>query len=119
MRSPSSIVGHRLGIAIGLVVLLTGCATSEPRPAGIPRNVGFAVTPLYPKSFEITAAGPRSVSREELKGAWQKKAVMVANGRRFKSSELVVHDNETIPYGYYVSMPLQNRSVTGTITLTD
>lgn len=118
MSVVSSVVWHRVSIAVGAVFLLTGCADAEPRPAGVSRQVMFAVTALYPKSFEITAAAPRSFSREELKNAWQKKALMVANGRHFKSSELVVHDNETIVYGY-VNMPVQNRSVSGTITLTD
>jgi hypothetical protein len=118
VNAVSSIVWHRVNIAIGAVVLLTGCANQEPRPAGVSRQVMFAVTSLYPKSFEITAAAPRSFSREELKNAWQKKALMVANGRHFKSSELVVHDNETIVYGY-VNVPVQNRSVSGTITVTN
>jgi hypothetical protein len=114
----SSVVWHRVSIAIGAVVLLTGCADAEPRPAGVSRQVMFAVTALYPKSFEITAGAARSFSREELKNAWQKKALMVAKGQHFKSSELVIHDNETIAYGY-VNVLVQSRSVTGTITLTD
>ena len=77
--------------------------------------------PLYPKSFEITAYSLRSIyghfGVEELKEAWRKKALMVANGRKFKASPLVSHDNETVPYGAY--FPIQSRSVTGTITLTN
>jgi hypothetical protein len=90
---------------------------AEPRPAGVSRRVVFSVQPLYPKSFEIIAGGPRSLTTEQLKEAWQKKAQLVANGHRFKTSPLVAHDNESIAYGTY--LPARNRSVTGTITLTD
>jgi hypothetical protein len=75
----------------------------------------FSVTPLYPNSFEITAGGSRLRDAEELRAAWQKKAKLVANGHHFKSSALVVHDNES-DYG---GGPILSRSVTGTITLTD
>jgi hypothetical protein len=112
-------VRHQFGMSVMLAaILLAGCADPEPRPAGVSRNVLFAVTGLYPKSFEITASAPRSFDREKLKSAWQKKALMVANGRHFNSSALVVHDNEMIAYGY-INVPVQSRSVTGTITLTD
>jgi predicted transcriptional regulator YheO len=79
------------------------------------RGIQFSVTPLYPKSFEITAGGSRLRDAEELKAAWQKKATLVANGRHFKSSSLVVRDNES-DYGGGLVL---SRSVTGTITLTD
>jgi len=98
-------------------LLFLGCAAAEPRPAGVSRRVAFFVGPVYPKSFEITAVGPRSLTAEQLKEAWQKKSMLVANGRRFKTSSLVVHDNEAVVYGSY--WPRQSRSVTGTITLTD
>lgn len=98
-------------------LLLLGCAVAEPRPAGVSRRVLFFVAPVYPKSFEISAAGPRSFSAEKLKEAWQAKARLVANGRRFKTSALVVHDNESVAYGG--SWPHQSRSVTGTITLSE
>jgi hypothetical protein len=97
--------------------LLFGCATAEPRPPGVSSRVTFSVLPVYPKSFEITAVGPRSISREQLKEAWQKKAQVVAGDRRFKTAPLVVHDNEAIAYGVY--WPMQSRSMTGTITLLD
>jgi hypothetical protein len=97
--------------------LLFGCATAEPRPPGVSGRVTFSVLPIYPKSFEITAVGPRSIAREELKEAWEKKAQLIARGRRFKTASLVVHDNEAIAYGVY--WPMQSRSMTGTITLLD
>jgi hypothetical protein len=108
---------------IGAIVTLPRSATaSEPRPPGVSRFIGFSVQPVYPKSYDIVAFAQHSIwghfKIEELKDAWQKKAVMVANGRKFKVSKLVVHDNETIAYGY-VNVPVQNRSVSGTITLTN
>jgi hypothetical protein len=41
---------------------------------------------------------------------------MVANGKKFKVSKLVVHDSEVDTAG---NLPLKSRSVSGTITLTD
>jgi hypothetical protein len=106
------------GLAVMAASLLfLGCAVAEPGPAGVSRRIAFSVVPVYPKSFEITAGGPRSLGPDKLKEAWQKKAMLVANGRRFKTSPLVVHDNESVTYGTY--WPLRSRSVTGTITLTD
>jgi hypothetical protein len=106
------------GIAAMVASLLVlDCAAAEPRPPGVSWRVVFSVQPVYPKSLEISAGGPRSLTAEELKEAWQKKAVLVANGHRFKTSPLVVHDNEAIAYGTY--LPMRSRSVTGTITLTD
>jgi hypothetical protein len=100
-------------------VFFTGCETPEPRPAGVSRFISFSVMPLYPKSYEIVAGSMHSIyghfSVEELKAAWQKKALLIANGRRFKASPLVVHENETDIGG----VPSKSRSVTGTITLTD
>jgi hypothetical protein len=104
-------------VALAACLIGLDCAAAEPRPAGVSWRVGFSVQPVYPKSFEISAGGPRSLSAEELKEAWRKKALLVANGRRFKASPLVVHDNESIGYGTY--WPMRFRSVTGTITLTD
>lgn len=103
--------------ALAASLLALDCAASEPRPAGVSWRVVFSVQPVYPKSFEISAGGPRSLTTEKLKEAWQKKAQLVANGHRFKTSPLIVHDNESIAYGTY--LPVRNRSVTGTITLTD
>jgi hypothetical protein len=97
------------------IVLVTGCAPVEPRPAGVGRGISFSVTPLYPRSFDITAAGSRLRDTNELKEAWHKKALLVANGHHFKSSPLVMHNNES-DYG---GGPMLSRSVTGTITLTD
>ena len=105
----------RIGAAV-VLVFLVGCATPEPRPPGVGRGINFLVTPLYPNSFEITAAGSRLRDTNELKDAWRKKAVMVANGRPFKvSMPPVVHDNES-DFG---GGPLLMRNVTGTITLTN
>jgi hypothetical protein len=103
--------------AIGASFLALDCAAKEPRPPGVSWRVMFSVQPIYPKSFEISAGGPRSLTAEELKEAWRKKALLVANGRRFKASPLVVHDNESIVAGTY--WPMRFRSVTGTITLTN
>src|SRR2546430_6296002 len=72
---------------------------AEPRPAGVSHFISLSVSPVYPKSFDITAAADHSFyghfSVEELKEAWRKKAAEVAKGRKFKISSLVVHDNET------------------------
>ena len=96
--------------------LLAGCVATEPRPAGVSWRITLFVTPIYPKSFEITAVGPRSTVREKLKEAWEKKATLVASGHRFKTGPFVVHDNETdIGTGW----PAQSRSMTATITLLD
>jgi hypothetical protein len=95
---------------------ILGCAAFQPRPEGVSWQVVYSVEPIYPKSFQITAGGPLSVSTEELKDAWKKKAALVTNGRRFKASPLVVHNNLSMQgMGY----PRQSRAVTGTITLTD
>ena len=106
-----------LATAFCLAFLLPGCATVEPRPAGVPRGVTFFVTPVYPSSFEIVAGGSRRFSAELLRDAWQKKAAEVASGRRFKSSSLVVRDTEFIPSGYGAAWPVQSRTVSGTMTL--
>jgi hypothetical protein len=103
--------------AIAASLFALDCTAAEPRPPGVSWRVVFSVQPVYPKSFEISAGGPRSLGTEELKEAWRKKAVLVANGHKFKTSPLVVHDNESIAYGTY--LPVRNRSVTGTITLTN
>ncbi len=111
--------------AVSLFIAAIFCLTSavsagEPRPPGVSRFISFSVLPLYPRSFEITASSYHSIyghsGIEELKEAWQKKALMVAIGHRFKTSPLVVHDNET-DLGTY--LPLKTRSVTATITLLD
>ena len=104
------------GIALALVLTFSGCVTPEPRPEGVGRGISFFVTPLYPKSFEITAGGSRLRDANELQEAWRKKAAMVANGRHFKvTTPPVVHNNESDLGGG----PLLSRSVTGTITITD
>jgi hypothetical protein len=100
--------------AIAASFLALNCAAKEPRIPGVSWRVTFSVQPVYPKSFEIVAGGPRSLTAEELKEAWRKKALLVANGHRFKSSPLMVHGTETV-----VNWPIRFRSVTGTITLTD
>jgi hypothetical protein len=104
--------------AIAAIFVLTGCATAEPRPAGVSRFISFSVSPVYPKSFDITAAAEHSIyghfSIEELKEAWRKKAIEVAKGRKFRISSLVVHDNEA---DYVGALPMKSRSVSGTITL--
>lgn len=101
----------------GLALLLPGCVTLEPRPAGVSRSIFYSVTPVYPRSFDIVAAGPRRREAAELRDAWQAKAAMVANGRRFKASPLVVRDTEYIPSGYGAALPIQRRTVTGTMTI--
>ena len=102
-------------VAVGV---LTGCVTPEPRPEGVNRGVAFSVTPLCPNSYAIVATGSHVRDAQELKEAWQKKAVMVAKRRRFKiSSPPTAHAGETYtaPYG----IPILIRSVEGTITLLD
>lgn len=109
-----------VGAAIVALSFLTSCATPEPRPEGVGRGISFSVTPLYPHSFEITASGSRLRDAQELKDAWQKKAVMVAKGHRFKiTSPLVAHNNESDYAGGPYGVPLLTRSVTGTIAVTD
>lgn len=108
------------GAAIVALSFLTGCATPEPKPEGVGRGVSFSVTPLYPHSFEITASGSRLRDAQELKDAWQRKAVMVAKGHRFKiTSPPVVHNNESDYAGGLYGVPLLTRSVTGTIAVVD
>lgn len=107
--------------AAGILALafLTSCQTPEPKPEGVGRGISFNVTPLYPHSFEITAAGSRLRDEHELRDAWQKKVAMVAKGHRFKiSSPPVMHNNES-DYGGLYGVPQLTRSVTGTITLLD
>jgi len=110
---------HRLALLpMVALVFLTSCVTPEPRPEGVSRGVAFSVTPLYPNSFEIVASSSRVRDAQELKEAWQKKAVMVANGRRFKiTSPPTAHAGESYvsPYG----TPVLIRRVEGTITLLD
>ena len=99
-----------------LPILVNG---NEPRPPGVSRFIAFDVQPVYPNSFDITAAAQHSIwghfSIEELKEAWNKKAVQVAKGRKFKVTKLVMHDNES---DYATGLPIKFRSVSGTITLT-
>lgn len=105
--------------AIVALSFLASCQTAEPRPAGVGRGISFAVTPLYPHSFEITAGGSRLRDEQELREAWQKKAVMVAGGHKFKITKPpVMHNNES-DYGGIYGVPQLTRSVTGTITLLD
>ena len=108
------------GAAIVVLSLLVSCTTPEPKPEGVGRGISFSVTPLYPHSFEITAAGSRLRDAQELKDAWQKKAMMVAKGHRFKvTSPPTVHNNESDYAGGLYGVPVLTRSVTGTITLLD
>ena len=106
----------RAGVLVAAALFyLTSCVVPEPRPAGVPRSILFAVTPLYPHSYEIIAGSSRGISPEVLKDAWRKKARMVAGARRFKATELVVHDTETDAGRW----PMKRRTVRGTITLLD
>ena len=108
----------QLALAAAVIPLcfLIGCTEPESRPEGVGRGIMFSVTPLYPHSFEITAGGSRLRDAQELKEAWQKKAVMVAKGQRFRiTSSPVVHNNESDSGG----SPILTRSVTGTIALLD
>lgn len=104
---------------LSAILVLTGCAAAEPRPAGVSRFVSFSVSPIYPRSFEIAALSYHSIyghsGVNELKEAWRKKALQIANGRKFKTSPLVVHDTEDDTAG----VPTRMRSVKGTITLID
>ena len=109
----------RAVVAVSSIFLLAGCATVEPRPEGVSRGILFFVTPVYPRSFDIIVTGTRRHDAAELRDAWQKKAAMVASGRRFKASELVVRDTEFIPHGYGVTLPIQRRTVSGSVTLLD
>ena len=109
-------LGSRRLAAAALALYLAGCGTPEPRPTGVGRGISFSVTPLFPRSFEITAAGSRLRDANELQEAWRKKALMVANGHQFKvTTSPVVHNNES-DFG---GGPVLTRSVTGTIALTD
>jgi len=112
----SSIAAAVAGVAL---LFITGCQTPEPRPAGVGRGISFLVTPLYPHSFEITAGGSRLRDEHELREAWQKKALMVAGGHKFKITKPpVMHNNESDYAGMY-GVPVLTRSVTGTIALLD
>lgn len=104
-----------------LVYVLAFCLTSnalagEARPPGVSWRIVFNVTPLYPRSFEISATGPRSFSAAKLREAWEKKAQMVVHGRRYKASPFVIHDNET---DFQMAWPYRTRSITATITPLD
>jgi hypothetical protein len=109
-----------IALIVAIVVQPNWATAAEPRPAGVSRFIGFSAQPVYPKSYDIAAFALNSIwghcSIEELKSAWQKKAVMVANGRKFKVSKLVVHDSES---DYASGWPVKARSVSGTITLTN
>ena len=117
MQPRRAVTATRAAVALWSVFLFTGCATVEPRPEGVSRGIRFAVTPVYPRSFDIVASGTRRRDAAELRDAWHKKAAMVANGRRFKASELVVRDTEFIPAGYGGGLPIQRRTVSGSVTL--
>lgn len=109
-----------VAVIAAVLVLPELTIAGDPRPTGVSRFISFSVQPVYPKSYDIAAVAQYSFfghfKIEELKDAWQKKALMVANGRKFKISKLVVHDNET---DYGSGWPIKFRSVSGTITLTD
>ena len=104
---------------VAAILIFARCAAAEPRPAGVSRFIHFTVTAVYPKSFDIIASVQWSIYGHfgiaELKEAWRKKALQLANGRKFKSSALVVHDGEDSTGGWAIGF----RSVSGTITLTD
>lgn len=109
-----------IAFGVAIVCLPNLASASEPRPQGVSRFIGFTVDPVYPKSYDIAAVAQHSIwghcSVEELKTAWQKKAVMVAKGHKFKVTKLVVHDAED---DLAVGWPMKTRSVSGTITLTN
>ena len=104
---------------VAAILIFVHCAAAEPRPAGVSRFIHFSVTAVYPKSFDIIASAQWSIYGHfeiaELKEAWRKKALQLANGRKFKSSTLVVHDGEDSTGGWAIGY----RSVSGTITVTD
>jgi len=105
--------------AVAAIIIFARCASAEPRPAGVSRFIHFSVVAVYPKSFDIIASAQWSIYGHfgiaELKEAWHKKALQLANGRKFKSSALVVHDGEDSTGGWAIGF----RSVSGTITLID
>ena len=105
--------------AAAAIIIFAGCAAAEPRPPGVSRFIHFSVTAVYPKSFDIIASAQWSIyghfGLEELKEAWRKKGLQLANGRKFKTSSLVVHDGEDSTGGWAIGC----RSVSGTITLID
>ena len=104
---------------VAAILIFAHYATAEPRPPGVSRFIHFSVTAVYPKSFDIIASVQWSIyghfGMAELKEAWRKKALQLANGRKFKNSALVVHDGEDSTGGWAIGY----RSVSGTITLTD
>ena len=104
---------------VAAILILAHCAAAEPRPAGVSRFIHFSVTAVYPRSFDIIASAQWSIyghfGLAELKEAWHKKALQLANGRKFKSSALVVHDGEDSAGGWAIGF----RSASGTITLID
>lgn len=109
-----------VALFVAIVALPNFASAAEPRPAGVSRFIGFQVDPVYPKSYDIAAFALHSIwghcSVEELKTAWQKKAAMVANGKKFKVTKLIVHDSED---DFAAGWPMKTRSVSGTITLTN
>ena len=109
-----------VAVISAISLLPTWATAGEPRPPGVSRFIAFSVEPVYPKSFDITAAAQHSIwghfKIEELKNAWHKKAMQVANGRKFKITKLVVHDNED---DLAAGWPIKFRNVSGTITLAD
>ena len=109
-----------IAFGVAIVCLPNLASARESLPQGVSRFIGFTVDPVYPKSYDIAAVAQHSIlghcSVEELKTAWQKKAVMVAKGHKFKVNKLVVHDAED---DLAVGWPMKTRSVSGTITLTN
>lgn len=107
-------------VIIAIAALPTFANAGEARPPGVSRFIGFTVAPVYPKSYDIVAFAQHSVfghcSVQELKTAWEKKAAMVASGKKFKVTKLVMHDAED---DLAIGWPMKTRSVSGTITLTN
>jgi hypothetical protein len=113
--SPKILIG-RLGIVIAAALAMAACAT-EDRVSGVPHGITFAVTPVYPNSYDITASGSRHFSSETMKDSWLKKAAQLAHGRKYKTSGLTVHDNERVTDNPYVPIVVEGRTVSGTLII--
>ncbi|HEX8311988.1 MAG TPA: hypothetical protein VF614_11760 [Chthoniobacteraceae bacterium] len=103
-----------------LTIGLTGCAYQDETP-GVPPGVMFSVQPVFPRSYDLTAIGPRELTGEALTAAWHLKARHLAAGRKFKTTGVTVHDKESIQQVYtgYGSVPVRtkNRTVSGTVEI--
>jgi hypothetical protein len=116
MSTAGTLLVRRIAIVLTASLTLVACATTE-RVSGVPRGITFAVTPVYPNSYDVTASGSRNFSAEIMKDAWLQKAAQLAKGRKYKTSTLTVHDTEVASDNPYVPMMVEGRSVSGTINI--